>query len=130
MRARVSSLAVAAVAALWLLSPGAASAQAQSSTPGVAQPPANISDQKLDAAAAAIGRIGDLQETYKQQIAAAPATDKERIANEAVGEMAKAVKEQGLSVEEYNSIIEVAQNDPQVRQKLLQRLQPPSAPSK
>ena len=36
--------------------------------------------------------------------------------------MAKAVKEQGLSVEEYTSIIEVAQNDPVVRNKLLQRM--------
>jgi Domain of unknown function (DUF4168) len=130
MRARVSSLAIAAIATLWLLSPGAASAQAQSPAPGLSRPSPNISDQKLDAAAAAIGRIGDLQETYKQQIATAPATDKERIANEAVGEMAKAVKEQGLSVDEYNSIIEVAQNDPQVRQRLLQRLQPPSTPAK
>jgi hypothetical protein len=32
------------------------------------------------------------------------------------------VTDHGLSVEEYNSIIKVAQNDAQVRQKILQRV--------
>jgi hypothetical protein len=36
----------------------------------------------------------------------------------------KAVTDQGLSVEEYTSIMVVAQNDPMVRQKILQRLKP------
>jgi len=36
--------------------------------------------------------------------------------------MQKAVTDQGLSVDEYNSIIRTAQNDPAVRQKLAQRI--------
>jgi hypothetical protein len=36
--------------------------------------------------------------------------------------MTKAVTDQGLSVDEYTSIIEVAQNDAEVRNKLLQRM--------
>ena len=47
---------------------------------------------------------------------AAPA-DKERILNEAVNAVAKAVTDQGLSVEEYVSFL-VAQNDPDVREKI------------
>jgi hypothetical protein len=31
---------------------------------------------------------------------------------------------QGLSVEEYDSILEVAQNDPDVREKIRQRIRP------
>jgi hypothetical protein len=38
----------------------------------------------------------------------------------------KAVTDQGLSVDEYSTILQVAQNDPQVRDKLLQRLRPDS----
>ena len=36
--------------------------------------------------------------------------------------MAKAVTDQGLSLDDYNSIISTAQNDPVVRKKLTQRM--------
>jgi Domain of unknown function (DUF4168) len=54
---------------------------------------------------------------------AAP-SDKERIANEAMDALTKAVTDQGLSVEEYGSILEVAQNDPDIREKIRQRIRP------
>ena len=38
----------------------------------------------------------------------------------------KAVTDRGLSVEEYTSILEVAGNDPDVRQKIIQRIHPPA----
>ena len=60
----------------------------------------------------------------QQQIAAAPPSEQERIAAEATNALAKAVTDQGLSVEEYDSILEVAQNDPQVGEKIRQRLPP------
>jgi hypothetical protein len=34
------------------------------------------------------------------------------------------VTDQGLSVDEYNSIMEAAQNNPTVRQQLVQRIRP------
>jgi hypothetical protein len=37
----------------------------------------------------------------------------------------KAVTDQGLTVDEYNRIITVAENDPAVRTKLLERLHQP-----
>ncbi len=84
----------------------------------------NIPDQKLDAAAAAIERVASLKQDYQQRIAAAAPSDKERIANEAINALAKAITDQGLSVEEYDSILEVAQNDPEVREKIRQRIRP------
>src|SRR5262249_51453444 len=81
----------------------------------------NIPDQKLDAAAAAILRVASLKQDYQQRIAAAAPTDHERLLNEAVNAMSKAVTEQGLSVDEYDSILEVAKNDPDVRAKILDR---------
>ena len=36
----------------------------------------------------------------------------------------KAITDQGLSVEEYTLILVVAQNDPVVREKILQRIGP------
>ena len=118
-------------AAILLLAAGvllvpAANAQVQSPSPGLSEQAPNISDQKLDAAAAAIERVASLKQDYQQRIAAAAPDDddKERILNEAVNALAKAVTDQGLSVEEYDSILEVAQNDPEIREKIRQRIRP------
>jgi hypothetical protein len=105
-----------------LLGIPAANAQVQPPAPGASDKSANIPDQKLDAAAAAIERVASLKQDYQQRIAAAAPADKERILNEAVGALKKAVTDQGLSVEEYDSILEVAQNDPDVREKIRQRI--------
>src|SRR5215472_616990 len=99
-------------------------ASAQSPSPDLFQQPQNIPDQKLDAAAAAIKRVAGLKQDYQQRIAAAAPADQERLLNEAVNAMSKAVTEQGLSVEEYDSIMEVAQNDPDIREKIRQRIRP------
>jgi predicted TIM-barrel fold metal-dependent hydrolase len=116
-------------AAILLLAAGvllvpAANAQVQSPSPGLSEQAPNISDQKLDAAAAAIERVASLKQDYQQRIAAAAPADKERILNEAVNALAKAVTDQGLSLEEYDSILEVAQNDPEIREKIRQRIRP------
>lgn len=123
------SPAVAALAAAWLFSVPAANAQvqsppAQSPSPGASAPTPNLSDQKLDAAAAAVLRVATIKQDYQQRIAAAPPSDKERIAEEAIGALAKAVTDQGLSVDEYTSILEVAQANPEVREKIRQRIRP------
>jgi len=100
----------------------AANAQVQSPSPGLSDQSPAIPDQKLDAAAAAIKRVAGLKQDYQQRIAAAAPADKEDILNEAIHALAKAVTDQGLSVEEYDSILEVAQNDPGVREKIRQRI--------
>jgi hypothetical protein len=51
-----------------------------------------------------------------------------RIAIEAINALAKAVTDQGLSLKEYDSILEVAQNDPEVRGKIRQRIRPSAKP--
>jgi hypothetical protein len=95
--------------------PPARSPQPQSPSP-------TISDVKLNAAAAAIGQVTTIRQSYESKIAEAPVSDKQRLTDEANDAMQKAVTDQGLSVDEYNSIIRTAQNDPAVRQKLAQRI--------
>jgi hypothetical protein len=125
-------LAAAALAAAWLLSVPAANAHAQS--PQAQSPDAqtpsqepsdqtpNVPDQKLDAAAAAIKQVVAVKDDYQQRLDAAGPSDKKRIAEEANNALVKAVTDQGLSVDEYASIMVVAQNDPAVRDKLVQRI--------
>src|SRR5215469_14424351 len=108
------------------MNPPQARPQAQSPQTPSSQTPlpsASISDEKLNAAAAAMGQVTTLRQSYEAKIAAAPASDKQRLAKEGNDALEKAVTDQGLSVDEYNSIIRTAQNDPTVREKLTQQIQ-------
>jgi hypothetical protein len=127
MRVSKRPVAAACVAVACLLAVPPASAQTQSPAPppGQSDQSLSISEQKLDAAAAAIRQVASLKQDYQQRIVAAAPSDKERIAAEALGVLTKAVTDQGLTVEEYTSILEVAQNDSGVREKLRQRIVPP-----
>lgn len=102
----------------------ASNTYAQSQPPGLSDQTPNVSDQKLDAAAAAIRQIAGVREDYEQRIEAAAPTDRERIADEAKTALTKAVTDQGLSLPEYTSILIIAQNDPEVHEKILQRIGP------
>ena len=107
------------------MTPPQARPQAQSpqTQPPQAQSPSpTISDEKLNAAAAAIGHVTSIRQNYERKISEASPSDKQRLTEEANNALQKAVAAQGLSVDEYNSIIRTAQNDPAVRQKLAQRI--------
>ena len=123
------TLAAAALGVAGLLLLPAANAQInppqarpQAQSPQAQSPSPTISDEKLNAAAAAIGQVTSIRQSYEQKIAKAPPSDKQRITDEANGALEKAVTDQRLSVDEYNTIIRTAQNDPAVRQKLTERI--------
>jgi hypothetical protein len=107
-----------------IAAPQAGAQQAQSSGTVTAAP--TVPDEKLDAAAAAISRVSALSQKYEKQFSAAPPEDRARIADEADAALEQAVADSGLSVEEYNSIVEIAQADPEVQERLLQRLTIPA----
>src|SRR5436309_2956716 len=88
-------------------------ANAQAQVPGTGQAPRlpDISDQKLDATVAALERITSIREDYDAQISRAEPSEKERIVKDANSALEKAVTDQGLSVEEFNTIIVVARNN-------------------
>jgi len=108
------------------MNPPQARPQAQSPQPQVPQtqpPSAPSSDEKLNADAAAISQVTTIHQSYESKIAAASPSDKQRLTIEANDAMvAKAVTDQGLSADEYISIISTAHNDPAVREKLAQRM--------
>ena len=135
MRPATYAFAAALLAATWQFS--AANAQTplaqspqtntpQPQSPAPAYPATSIPDQKLDAAAAAMQRVASLKRDYLQQLEAASPDDQPRIAVEAGNALEKAVTDEGLSVEEYTTILEMAQANPQVRQKIIERMQAPA----
>jgi uncharacterized protein DUF4168 len=120
----ISARVLAAVTATWLCAAGTSNTYAQSPepAPGPSIQKQDISDQKLDATAAAIVQVASVKQDYQQRVEAAPASDKERIIDEAKTAIVKAVTDQGLSLQEYTSILQVAQNDTEVKDKIVQRL--------
>jgi hypothetical protein len=120
-------LSILVFAASWLALAPTVNAQNQPeqsspTTPGASTPSASIPDNKLDAAAAAVKSVSTVKRDYEQRIAQAPDGDKSRLADEGKQALTKAVTDQGLSVAEYSAIMQVAQNDPAVRDKILQRI--------
>ena len=113
--------AALSVAGLLLLPAANAQMNPPQARPQAQSPSPAISDAKLNAAAAAIKQVSSIQQSYQRKIEAAP-SDKQRLTIEANDAMAKAVTDQGLSLDDYNSIISTAQNDPAVRKKLTQRM--------
>ena len=128
MKNSIAGICATALAAVGLLTIPAAQGQQQSpSSPSVpARPTApvktDIPDSKLDATAKAVKKISSVKDSYDQKLAQAPAIERNKLADEADAAAKKAITEQGLSVEEYTTILEVAQSDATVRDKLIQRL--------
>ncbi len=131
MRLSMHIFAVAAVAVG--LHAGLMAAQAQTQQPAkpptATAPAAPIPDKKLDAAAVAIIRVASLQQDYQKRVETAPDADKQRVLAEGQQALVKAVTDQGLTVDEYSSIIDTAKSDPQrCARKLMQRLPPSGQP--
>jgi hypothetical protein len=127
MRRSILSITALTLGSLWMSAAGQP-ALAQSPSPAKSPPPAtapaaSLSDQKLDQVAAAIKGVQKVHTTYIAKYQAASDTDKEKIATEATDASKKAVTDQGLSIDEYNSVIDLAQNNPDVRAKIAARLQ-------
>jgi hypothetical protein len=124
-----TGLSILVFATSWLALAPTVNAQNQSepsgpspTTPVPSNPSASIPDNKLDAVAAAMKSVSMVKEDYGRRIAQAPDSDKSRLGDEGEQALTKAVTDQGLSVGEYSEILQVAQNNPAVRQKILQRL--------
>jgi hypothetical protein len=117
MTLAAAGLLVMPIGQAWAQTPSAPSTDSAPTTA-----PADIPDTKLDAAATAAKNVTSLKSTYEQKLAQAPVAEKQRIANEADNAMVKAVTDQGLSIDEFKTIMNLAQNDPAVRNKLMQRL--------
>ena len=122
-------LSILVFATSWLAFAPTVNAQNQSepsrpspTAPGPSSPSASVPDNKLDAAAAAMKSVSMVKEDYVRRIAQAPDSEKSRLANEGGQALTKAVTDQGLSVAEYTEILQIAQNNPAVREKILQRI--------
>jgi hypothetical protein len=120
----IVSFAIVVLSAGWLIARPAA-AQNQLATPGVPDavaPNASVSDQRLDQAAAAMKNMRTVRNNYVQKFDAASPDEKDKIISEANVAFEKVVIDQGLSLDEFDSIMTLAENDPIVRERIEKRL--------
>lgn len=85
-----------------------------------AAPAAAVDDGKLKSFAVAFLGVTKVSQTYKPKIEAAKSdSDRQTLQKEAGQEMVEAVNGAGgINIEEYNQIIEAAQTDPDLAQKI------------
>ncbi|WP_430475827.1 DUF4168 domain-containing protein [Thalassospira lucentensis] len=119
------ALSIAAGGFLLMTAP-AIHAETTTSTPQqVAQAAqTEFGDQKLQQYAEAVTQIQELNVEWQQRIQQTEdpgkAQELRQTANE---EMVGAIREEGLTLEEYNQITDAATNDPELRNKITQHLQ-------
>jgi hypothetical protein len=122
MRQSTRQVAGIAIAIAWCFVTHAVKAEAEAQPPSTPSLSTNIPDQKLDKAAAAIEQIASLKQDYLDQMTVVSPADRDRIAQEARHAFTTAITDQGLSVEEYAEVIGAAKNDPQIHEKVFQRI--------
>ena len=119
VRTRLSAVVLGALLA------GSSVAMAQQPSPSTGDQSKKtqaISEDKLNAAAAALAAVSRVHQDYQKRInSAVSPDDKKRIVEEANKALEKAITDKGLSIDEYNAIVDVAQNDPEFKAKLIQR---------
>ena len=111
-----------ALAALAYVAPAPVAAQTEAEPPVVN--PQDISQTQLESFVAAATRVSEITEELQSE--AQGVEDEAALAElqeRANTEMVAAVEDEGLTVEEYNMIFQVAQVDPEVNATLMERMQ-------
>lgn len=110
-----AGVALGLAPALGLAAPDQMSpAQAPQSAAG-----APIPDGTIGKAGAALRDVAKLQEKYQGKMEQATPDQKQGLSEQANAEAVQAIQSHGLSVQEYSSVVRTAQNNPQVKQRLL-----------
>ena len=88
-------------------------------------PPASMSiepipEGTIGKAGAALHDVAKVQQKYQVQMDSASVEQKKGLSAKANAEAAQAIQSRGLSLQEYANVVRTAQNNPQVKQRLLE----------
>ncbi|EHK64574.1 DUF4168 domain-containing protein [Achromobacter arsenitoxydans] len=108
----------------------AAQPQGQSQAqPGMAPAAVKPSDQQLQRFASASQKISGVVDEYRPKVDAAKTNEaKQKVVQEADAKMVQLVRADGLTVEEFNGIGQAVQQDPQLKQRVINMSQGAPAP--
>jgi uncharacterized protein (DUF2147 family) len=81
---------------------------------------AGFSDDMITKVGRAVGQVVTIQHAYTQAVQSA-GSDEEKVglSGEAERSAIQAIRDQGLSVNEYNAVVSAADTDPDLQQRLL-----------
>jgi len=99
---------------------------AQSAPAAPSEQPAAVepNEEQLDSFVTATVRIIAIQRDAQQEITAAEEPEQqEQVRNQALQMIVAAVEEEGLTVDEYNGIVQHVQTDPELGETVQQRIQ-------
>ena len=97
--------------------------------PGMAPAVKQPSDQQLQKFASASQKISGVVDEYRPKVDAAKSNEaKQKVVQEADAKMVKLVQADGLTVEEFNGIGQAVQQDPQLKQRVINMSQGAPAP--
>jgi hypothetical protein len=82
--------------------------------------PAAIPDTTIGKAGAALHDVAKLQEKYQGKMDSASPEQKKDLGAQANAEAVQAIQSHGISVQEYSNVVRTAQNNPQIKQRLLE----------
>lgn len=86
--------------------------------------PVEVSDAELDKVAQAYVQITEIRGTFQESLSEVSDPEEAQQLQEQAGEkMVQAVENNGLDVQKYNEIMEAAQVDEELREKLLARME-------
>lgn len=99
---------------------GGDQAASVSDATGAANQAASVSDATVQKVGAAMHDLTQLEQTYKQRMQSVQNTDERRsMMQQASADAVKAVNARGVSVDQYNNVIRLAEANPSLQQRLL-----------
>lgn len=133
-KTKISFLALFVFTAFMLTGAGSVCAQQQGQGQGQGQgqqmmmqqqaPDIDVSEAELKKAAGAYADITKIREEFQQSLSGVSEPEEAQALQEEAGKaMAQAVKDNGLEIKKYNQIMEAAQVDEDLRNKLLALLE-------
>jgi len=80
-----------------------------------------LSDTTVQKVGTALRQMASIRQEYSERAQASPAPQQQKeLTDQAQTEMVKVISDQGLSVQQYNQVIQMAQADPGLKERLLQ----------
>ncbi len=117
LRAAVVAAAIAAAVAVPALAQQNGS---DAQTPGATIQQGDLSDAMVQKVGTVLRQTVTIRQKYAERAQATKSSQEQQaLATEAQTEMVQAISDQGLTVQQYNQVIQMAQADPTLKQRLL-----------
>jgi hypothetical protein len=94
--------------------------QPESNATSGTTPNATVPDETVARTGAALKLVTEIKKVYMPKVEAAPTPDERaRLSNQATDAARKAISDQGLTIDQYNNVMELAQADAAMRERLI-----------